>query len=137
MKQRSVGMFLVRNKMKNKKYHTVDRRAPKSNIIIIERGKVDTPTTQIHNRAFSLLCTGTSIKGGGVKRVKWTQISTLRVMQVLSTCEKLPTLTYNRMNIVITMNANIVNIVIYIIFETLKFPLCIILVLLPMASISI
>ena len=81
MKQRSVGIFLVHNKMKSKKYNTVGR-VSKLNIIVVERGKVDTPTTQIHDRSLSLLCTGTSIKGGGVKRVKWTQISTLREMIV-------------------------------------------------------
>ena len=33
------------NKMKKKKYHTV-RTIPKSNIKMVERGKIDTPNTQ-------------------------------------------------------------------------------------------
>jgi len=38
----------VTNKMKNKKYHTVGT-IPKSNIKFVERGKIDTPNTQIHD----------------------------------------------------------------------------------------
>jgi hypothetical protein len=38
---------------KNKKYHTVGR-GPKSNRKIIERGKNDTPNTQIHVHDLSL-----------------------------------------------------------------------------------
>jgi hypothetical protein len=34
-------------KMKNKKYHTVGT-IPKSNIIIVERGKIDTSNTHTH-----------------------------------------------------------------------------------------
>jgi hypothetical protein len=44
---------------KNKKYYTV----AKSNRKIVERGK------QMHARSLSWLCTGTSIKSGGVKQV--------------------------------------------------------------------
>jgi len=32
-----------------------------------------TPNTQIHDRSFVFLATGTAIKGGGVKLVLWTQ----------------------------------------------------------------
>ena len=39
---------------------------PKSNIKIVEIGKIDTPSTQIHGRSLSLLSIGTSIKCGGV-----------------------------------------------------------------------
>ena len=36
--------------MKNKQYHTVGT-IPKSNIKIVEKGKIDTPSTQIHFHA--------------------------------------------------------------------------------------
>ena len=49
------------NKMKNEKYHTVGT-IPKSNIKILERGKIDTPNTQIQDRSLSWFGTGTSIK---------------------------------------------------------------------------
>ena len=39
------------------KYNTV-RTVPRSNIKIVERGKIDTPNTQIHNRLRSWFCTG-------------------------------------------------------------------------------
>jgi hypothetical protein len=39
---------------------------PKSNIKIVERGKIDTPNTQIHDCSLSWLSTGTLIKSGGV-----------------------------------------------------------------------
>jgi len=58
--------------MKNKKYHTVGT-IPKSNIKIVERGKIDTPNTQIQDRSISYHGTGTSIKSGGAKLVLWTQ----------------------------------------------------------------
>jgi len=38
---------------------------------IVERGKIDTPNTHIHDCSLSLLSTGTSIKSGGVKLVLW------------------------------------------------------------------
>jgi len=50
-----------------KKYHTVG--ILKSNIKIVEKGKVDTPNTQIHDRTLSWLCTDTLIKSGRVKLV--------------------------------------------------------------------
>jgi hypothetical protein len=53
--------------MKNKKYHIVGR-FPKYNIKILERGKIDTFKTHIHERSLSLgICT--AIKSGGVKLV--------------------------------------------------------------------
>jgi hypothetical protein len=51
--------------MKTKKYHTVGT-IPKSDIKIVERGKMDTPNTEMHNRSLSWLDTGTSIKNGGL-----------------------------------------------------------------------
>ena len=36
------------NKLKNKTYHNVGT-IPKYNITIVERGKIDTPNTQIHD----------------------------------------------------------------------------------------
>ena len=50
-------------KMKKIKCHTVGT-FPKSNIKIVERGKIDTPDTQIHAHFLSWLGTGTSIKSG-------------------------------------------------------------------------
>jgi hypothetical protein len=54
--------------MKNKKLHTVGT-IPKANRKIIERDKVDIPSTHIKARSLSLLGTGTSIKSGRVKLV--------------------------------------------------------------------
>ena len=48
-------------KTKNKKYHTVGI-FPKSNRKIVERDKIDTNNTQMHDRSFSWLGTGTSLK---------------------------------------------------------------------------
>jgi hypothetical protein len=39
----------------------------------VEKDKIDTPSTQIHDRSLSWLGTGTSIKSGGVKLVLLTQ----------------------------------------------------------------
>jgi hypothetical protein len=36
---------------------------------IAERGKMDTPNTPMHDRSFSCIGTGTSIKSGGAKLV--------------------------------------------------------------------
>ena len=44
---------------------------PKSNIEIVERGKIYTSNTQIHDSSLPWLGTGTSIKSGGVKLVLW------------------------------------------------------------------
>ena len=62
--------------MKNKKYHYVGT-VPKSNRKIVERMKIDTRITQIHDGSLSTLGTATSIKRGGVKLVLWTQESLL------------------------------------------------------------
>jgi hypothetical protein len=40
---------------------------PKSKIKIVERGQIDTLSTQIHDRSLSWLGTYTSIRSGGVK----------------------------------------------------------------------
>ena len=52
--------------MKDKKYHTVTT-VLKFNRKIAERGKIDSPYTQIHDRSLSWLGTGTTIKSGRVK----------------------------------------------------------------------
>ena len=62
--------------MKNGKYHTVGT-VQKSNRIVVEKDKLDTPNThrvrvRIHDpcdRSLYLLGTGTSINNGGVKLV--------------------------------------------------------------------
>jgi len=59
---------MASNKMKNVKYHTVPT-IPKLNIKIVERGIFDIPNTQIHDTAFSLLGTVTSIKSGEFKLI--------------------------------------------------------------------
>ena len=51
-----------------KKKHIVGT-IPKSKIKIVERGKIDTLRTQIHDRSLSWLGTDTSIRSGGVKLV--------------------------------------------------------------------
>jgi len=61
-------VFVIDNKMKDKKYHTYVT-VPKSNRKIVERGKLDTPDTKIHDHSLSWLDTGTSIERGGVKLV--------------------------------------------------------------------
>jgi len=45
------------------------RTIPKSNIKIVDRGKIDIPNTQIHDLSLSWLGTGTSITSGSVKLV--------------------------------------------------------------------
>ena len=57
------------DKMKNKKYHT-GGTVLNSNIKIAERGKLDTPSTQPHDRSLSLQGTETLIKRGVVKLIK-------------------------------------------------------------------
>jgi hypothetical protein len=56
--------------MENLKHHTVGP-IPNSNIKIAERGNIDTPNTQIHDRLLSWLGTGTSVKCGWVQLVLW------------------------------------------------------------------
>ena len=51
--------------MKNEKYHTVGT-IPKSNIKIVEIGKLCTPVIQIHDRPLSWLGTDISIKSCGL-----------------------------------------------------------------------
>ena len=65
---------LFDNKMtsKNKNVDIVGT-IPKSNIKIVERGKIDTPTTHIYDRSRSWLGTGTSIKSSGVSLVLLAQ----------------------------------------------------------------
>ena len=58
------------------KYHTLGT-IPKSNIKIVERGKIDTSNTQIHDRSLSCLGTSSSITSGGLKLVLLTQTSPL------------------------------------------------------------
>jgi hypothetical protein len=72
-------------KRRAKIYHTVGT-VPKSNIKIVERGKIDTLNTLIHDCLLSCLGTVTSIKSGGVKLVLWAQTSYLNDM-MLSTGE--------------------------------------------------
>jgi hypothetical protein len=45
----------------------------KSNRKIVERGKIDTPNTETHDRSLSWLSTGTSIKRGRAKLVLLVQ----------------------------------------------------------------
>jgi hypothetical protein len=52
------------NKMKTK--NTTVGTIPKSNIKIVERDKIDTSNTQIHDRSLSWCGTGTLINSGGV-----------------------------------------------------------------------
>ena len=52
-------LYYKENQITN--YHTVELIA-KSNIKITERGKFDTPNTQIHDHSLSSLCTGTPKK---------------------------------------------------------------------------
>lgn len=49
-------------KNKKQKYIRHCRTVPKPYSKTVERGKIDPPNTQIHNRSFSLLGTSTSIK---------------------------------------------------------------------------
>jgi hypothetical protein len=48
-----------------------------SNRKIIERCKIDTTNTQIHDHPLSKLGTGTSIRSDGVKLVWWAQANIL------------------------------------------------------------
>ena len=54
------------------KCHTVGT-VPKFKNNIVERDKIDTTNTQIHDRSLSWLDTDTSIKTGEVKLVLWAQ----------------------------------------------------------------
>jgi hypothetical protein len=59
--------------LKNKKYQIVATVPNTNKKKIIERDKMDTPNTHIHDQAFSWLGTGTSIKSGGFKLILWDQ----------------------------------------------------------------
>ena len=60
------------NKMKGKNYLLIGTIL-KSNIKILERGKINILNTQIHDRSLSLLDTSTPIKSGGIILVLWVQ----------------------------------------------------------------
>ena len=62
----SIFFFTEYHKNWEKKiYYTV----AKSNRKIVERGNIDTPNKQMHDRSLSWLCTNTFVKSGGVKQV--------------------------------------------------------------------
>ena len=56
---------------------TLCRTVAKSNRKIAERGKIDTPSSQIHDRSLSWFGTVTSVISDGVKLVLWAQSSLL------------------------------------------------------------
>jgi hypothetical protein len=68
--------------MKNKIYHTV-KTIQTSNTIIVERDKIKTSNTQIHDHSLSWLGTGTSIKSGGVKIVLWAHNLSLYMYKLI------------------------------------------------------
>ena len=53
--------------MKNKQYHTVGT-VLKSNRQVVERGNIDTPNNQIHDRSLFMVGTDTSINSGGLNQ---------------------------------------------------------------------
>jgi len=59
---------------------------PKSIIKIVERSKIDTSNTQIHDDSLFWLGTGTLIKSGRVKLVIWAQTSHLCEMMQSAKC---------------------------------------------------
>jgi hypothetical protein len=111
----------------------------RNNSKIVERGKIYTANTQIHDPSLSWLGTGISILCGGDKLVFWTQIFPLTEMMWSCKCfpyvSKMTTLTYNRANGVFIKNGIIMN----IIYNTFNFRdteivICILLVLLKRYS---
>ena len=80
--------------MKNK-----NTAIPKSNIKIVERGKIDTPNAYIHDRSLFWLGTGTSIRSDWVKLLSWSQTSSPREMmwpcKYLPRVSEMPTFAYN------------------------------------------
>jgi hypothetical protein len=58
------------------KQHTFEA-VPITNCKIVERGKMGSPNTHIHDRALAWFGTCTSIKHDRVKLVLWTQTSPL------------------------------------------------------------
>jgi len=69
--------FIMILSNEKKEYRTV-RIIPKSNINILERDKIDTPNTQIHDCLLVWLGIGTSITSGGDNLVLWAQTSPLK-----------------------------------------------------------
>jgi len=70
------AIYIVHNnmKMKNKIPHCRQKQFQNQIRKSFNRGKIDTPNTQIHDRSLPWLSTGTSIKkSGGVKLELWTQ----------------------------------------------------------------
>ena len=63
IKRKTQNKSLFMNEMEKKHCGTI----PKSKIKIVERGQIDTLSTQIHDRSLSWLGTDTSIRSGGVK----------------------------------------------------------------------
>ena len=63
----------MKKNKKNRKYHTV-RTVPKSTRKIVERGKIDTTNTQIHDHSPSWPSIEIAIKSGGTKPGLWTQM---------------------------------------------------------------
>jgi hypothetical protein len=53
--------MIILNIMKNKTYHPVGT-VPTSKRIIVERSKINTRSTQIHDRSFAVLVSGSSVK---------------------------------------------------------------------------
>ena len=110
--------------MKNKTFQTI-WTIPKLNIKIVVRGKIITPIKQIHDPSvFSWQDTGTtSIKGGWIKHVLWTQAFLL--CEIMCSWKgfpygsEIPTLTNNRANNVI-INWTFYIIHVYLFFVTQK-----------------
>jgi hypothetical protein len=65
-------------------YECLNSNSLKSNIKIVERGKIDVLNTQIHDRTFSWLGTGTSVESCGVQLLLSVQTSTQK--RIISIC---------------------------------------------------
>jgi len=134
-------LLKAKNKQKKNKKNPKNTTLtiPKSNITVVERGKIDIPNThihdpyhtnawplthkymtantQIHERLFSWIgtYTGTSINSEQIKLVLWAQTSPLSEMvpscKCFSNMSKIPSLTYNRANSIIIKNAIILKII--------------------------
>jgi hypothetical protein len=66
-------------KIQKQKYYTLGTH-PKSSRKIEERDEINTLNTQIHDRSFSCLGTGISIKIGEVKLILWAYTSPFSIM---------------------------------------------------------
>jgi hypothetical protein len=75
------------------KQPTLSEQFQNSNIKIVERGKIDTPYTQIHDRSLSCLGTGNFIRIGGLKLVAWNEASP--VTEVMQSCTCFPNVNPN------------------------------------------